>query len=856
MDIEKLYQNEIDFKSFENEIQLWGMKYPSICNIIFYSGMRDRRYIILFEINKSLESVFLTDDYRAAPISNFLEKKDGKDMLIKAKSLDYSLDKSFLDNWYIFSKDINSEHFSLCDPLFREKYASDDLPLEVYTKLSREDKIKMTEPLKRFISHEKGMPESGPIWFLDYSKNSKDFVGDKSWTLSKKGFQKFIIPEHSKVLYQRDDVNKDETISFKKDDLDLPIENQIEDPPTVEQEKQQGRINEEAFPKINFPSLKMLAAKWAKECFPYINEISFYTTTNKSYRKYLIDIVVNDPPKIEPEFGYVGAGRADYFLELSEVRIPQTENSDDIRFWGDLWDIDARWQTSEPNPYIVEESKVNLYEMKESFKHSFPDLRIDKLKNMAQNWVLDYKKTGVVFRTITLFRYRASVHTKRYANKKYTIDPDDPAKIPTKYAIIFDLMDYEWKNLPPEEWHKIIDPYHDFIYNDTHFMNANSQFSSSLLTDFDEIYKIQPATGYRKEWVLLPRCKNLYQTLPENIIIEQGFIFLYDSTVKETSNDSDNNFNQLQGTQENCKENSTVTQEDVRNIYNNLQKNYNTKIEQNYYTTNNIFEQPAQQGKSTAQPESTNVGKNEGITKTESKAATENQHFEDVGNDPLVAEKESSSLLPCYPGTEWKDITITLTSKNTVTIKTPQGEESYNCALLGMAYKQDAEKKKRVWTLLMLFATNKGIIGSDIIKENKAIFGNPAKHTVDELYVKFMSATKELNRHLKDKFGIDDSIYIGRYNKMWKDESALQIYYPKLFVPIEPVNGEKDLERQQTIWGLLVKKGYATKLTFASKLDYSPDPSKEKSLHDHAVEGSERTRMSNKSRKYTSKNEY
>jgi hypothetical protein len=206
MDIEKLYKNEIDFKSFENEIQLWGMKYPSICNIIFYSGMRDRRYIILFEINKSLESVFLTDDYRPAPISNFLENQDGKDMLIKAKSLDYSLDKSFLDNWYIFSKDINSELFSLCDPLFREKCASDDLSLEVYTKLRREDKIKMTEPLKRFIPPEKGMPESGPIWFLNYSKNSKDFVGDKSWTLSKKGFEKFIILENSKVLFCRDDI--------------------------------------------------------------------------------------------------------------------------------------------------------------------------------------------------------------------------------------------------------------------------------------------------------------------------------------------------------------------------------------------------------------------------------------------------------------------------------------------------------------------------------------------------------------------------------------------------------------------------------------------------------------------------
>ena len=264
---------------------------------------------------------------------------------------------------------------------------------------------------------------------------------------------------------------------------------------------------EEAFPEINFSRLRSLAAKWAKECTPYINEISFYETIKSSNYKYLIDIVVNDPPKIEPELGYIGAGHADYLLELSEVRKPPAESFKDIKYWGNLWDIDARWQTSGPNPYVVDDPKLVLYKRKEplTFEHTFAELKIDKLKESAQEWAIDFKRDlGVTITAIFLYKYRPSIHIKRVARK---YKPEWDGIFPAKYAIVFEFMHYEWKNLSPEERSNIEDPYANFIYRETRYMDAGEHvmIPDTLKSGFDGVYQDPTKKDFDEEWVFLPR---------------------------------------------------------------------------------------------------------------------------------------------------------------------------------------------------------------------------------------------------------------------------------------------------------------------------------------------------------------
>ena len=161
---------------------------------------------------------------------------------------------------------------------------------------------------------------------------------------------------------------------------------------------------------------------------------------------------------------------------------------------------------------------------------------------------------------------------------------------------------------------------------------------------------------------------------------------------------------------------------------------------------------------------------------------------------------------------------------------------------------------KRICALLILFAEYNGDIDLDKIKEKKHIFGNPNKDSEKQLFDKFMSATKELNKHLKNVFGINDSIYLGSYKKMWKNESTLQTHFPRLFIPIKPFNGVEDLDRLQTIRRRLKRKGYATKITFASKLDYPIEKADEKILFEQEVETSERKKQTRGSKVNTSYN--
>lgn len=228
MDIEKLYRNEIDFIGLKSTAQFLALKYANINKITLYAGKKDRRYTLLFEtIHKqglnfgSLKNsgpIFLLIEF------GFLESQEGRDTLQRAKSHNYSLEKPFLNNWYIFFKEKSLEKFSLSDPLHSKFFATDYFQIKKYNKFSYQEKKKMNEPLGRFISSVKSMPGSGPIWFLDYSKNSSDFIDDNGWTLSRNGFEKFILSDGSKIMYEREDTQVSELSNQSEWDNKTPVQ--------------------------------------------------------------------------------------------------------------------------------------------------------------------------------------------------------------------------------------------------------------------------------------------------------------------------------------------------------------------------------------------------------------------------------------------------------------------------------------------------------------------------------------------------------------------------------------------------------------------------------------------------------
>jgi len=236
------------------------------------------------------------------------------------------------------------------------------------------------------------------------------------------------------------------------------------------------------------------------------------------------------------------------------------------------------------------------------------------------------------------------------------------------------------------------------------------------------------------------------------------------------------------------------------------------------------------------------------------KAIKEGKRLEDgsrkvIENSDAI-EKKPPSLLPCDPGANWEDISITFTSNDQVRIKTPQGEERYNYAQIGMASKKNTETKTRDWVLLRLFAENYGAMNSEDIDKYKNIFQGAGK----DPYKTFMNQTKLLNKFLKNLFGINHSIYIGHYKKMWRDELNLKKFFPDLFEPIKPINGVEDLKRMQSIWELLKKKGYATKFKIISKLEKQYNSTLKKSLFDSEIEEAKRKEKNHNSRKNTSYN--
>ncbi len=116
MNFKKLFQKEIDFDALKSVGQLLSAKDPGIHSIIFYSGKRDRQYILLIETNldgADLESFLYRVSFSMRLEHGFLEYQENRDIISKAKQHDYSLEKPFLKNWYIFFKKVSIEEYYL-----------------------------------------------------------------------------------------------------------------------------------------------------------------------------------------------------------------------------------------------------------------------------------------------------------------------------------------------------------------------------------------------------------------------------------------------------------------------------------------------------------------------------------------------------------------------------------------------------------------------------------------------------------------------------------------------------------------------------------------------------------------------
>ena len=138
---------------------------------------------------------------------------------------------------------------------------------------------------------------------------------------------------------------------------------------------------------------------------------------------------------------------------------------------------------------------------------------------------------------------------------------------------------------------------------------------------------------------------------------------------------------------------------------------------------------------------------------------TKPQDEKDKTTGQRLAEQEKT-IFPCTLGTRWGDITITLVANNMVRIKTPQGEGRFTYHQLGMQDERAGDKPTMLWELLKLFAKNSGFISSQ----------NPNYDP------KLPDTTKRLNKHLKEFFGINETIYTGHYKKEKGYRTKIKFY--------------------------------------------------------------------------------
>ena len=105
------------------------------------------------------------------------------------------------------------------------------------------------------------------------------------------------------------------------------------------------------------------------------------------------------------------------------------------------------------------------------------------------------------------------------------------------------------------------------------------------------------------------------------------------------------------------------------------------------------------------------------------------------------------TLFPCKLGTRWEDIIITLTADDKVRIKTPEGEGHFSYHEIGLSDGRKGDAPTILWEFLKILAKNNGFISYSNLQYDKNI----------------PNWAKRLNKHLKDLFGINESIYEGHY---------------------------------------------------------------------------------------------
>ncbi len=175
-------------------------------------------------------------------------------------------------------------------------------------------------------------------------------------------------------------------------------------------------------------------------------------------------------------------------------------------------------------------------------------------------------------------------------------------------------------------------------------------------------------------------------------------------------------------------------------------------------------------------------------TKLESDEATVTETVEPSTEkqQPLTSEKP----FPCKSGTQWKDVKITLTANDKVRIETPQGKGPFTYHKLGMDDGRSGDKPNKLWRLLVIFAKTHGIVSLEDIKDEKDRKG-------------LFSTTKRLNKHLRELFGINESIYQWPYGKYKK-------YKTKIFFSNQTVvhkeKGQAEDENNVSIFDSEVEK--------------------------------------------------
>lgn len=122
-----------------------------------------------------------------------------------------------------------------------------------------------------------------------------------------------------------------------------------------------------------------------------------------------------------------------------------------------------------------------------------------------------------------------------------------------------------------------------------------------------------------------------------------------------------------------------------------------------------------------------------------------------IKHSDIGGQKSQSSavLIPCKPGTKWRDITITLVADDMVEIVGPEISGRFTFHKLGMDDKRKGDKPKAMWALFKSFAENQGFISRKNFEYDRRLPDN----------------ARLLNKHLQSIFGIEGSIYTGHYKK-------------------------------------------------------------------------------------------